>query len=181
MRNFKVFIVVVVIISAVLSLLYLSLIALRIQRYAFSFNTFNLILYSKKGSYKIDYCIEYVKDKIRNDNVNVKVLYEDENSDKELIKILKSNPNYIILKIDEDKILSRNTILIFADRENSKEQRRAQKIKVYLTSKNINCSIITDTKENLTGYNIIRLQIPQNLNKYTAGDAVLKAVYALLE
>lgn len=177
LKNFKFFIIAFIVVLTFLSLLYLSFIALRIQKYAFKENkTFGIILYTKTPSNKINSSLKYVKNKINEYGWDA-VIAEYKDEDENIIESIKKHPNYYIFEINEGKsIINSDTILIRIRKNDEREYERAQNIKKYLLSKNIKVNIVTNPLEKTNGYNVTKLEISKNCGYESAKDLILKAV-----
>ncbi|MCX7884041.1 MAG: hypothetical protein N2448_03305 [Caloramator sp.] len=177
MKNFKFFIIALVALLTFLSLLYLSFIALRIQKYAFKENKpLGILLYTKTPSEKINSSLKYVKEKINEYGWDA-VIVQYNSEDEKIIESIKNYQSYYIFEINEGKnIISSNTILIRIRKNDEKEYKRAQNIKKYLLSKNIKVNIVTSTLEKTKVYNVIKLEISEKSGYEGAKDLILKTI-----
>ncbi|SKA76688.1 hypothetical protein SAMN05443428_101244 [Caloramator quimbayensis] len=180
LKNFKVFIIAVIAVFTFLSILYLSIIALRIQKYAFKENKpLGIIFYTKTPSNKLNSSLTYVKQKINEYGWDAVIIeYNDEyEKDEKILESIKKYTKYYIFEIDEGRsVINSNTILLRLRKNDEREYERALKIKNNLSDKNIKLNIVTNTLEKTKGYNVIKLEISDKNSYESARDLILNAV-----
>ncbi|WDC85044.1 hypothetical protein PL321_05840 [Caloramator sp. mosi_1] len=132
MKYIKVFVIGTILTITVLTILYLTKIARRVQEYTFAVNDgFKIVLYTSSsnsfndGSMKeiLNY-IETSQNGLGVEFINLGYLRDKKLIDKKLINITKENGKYIILDLCvNDKMVNKDTILL-----------RVEKMKIMMTT-----------------------------------------------
>ncbi|MBZ4664412.1 MAG: hypothetical protein JG776_2130 [Caloramator sp.] len=192
MKYFKVFIITTIIAVTVLSILYLTKFARRIQEYTFlGEDSFNIVLYTTSDNSFSDGSIKDLLDYIENLQngfgvkfINLGYVGDKEILERKLSRITKENGRYIILDICvNDKMVNKDTILLRVEKNENYDSNinYANKIRDILNKDRVN--ILGESKCYMQefGDKALRVEISSKNTINDAKKLIDKVMYAIFK
>lgn len=192
MKYFKVFIITTIIAVTVLSILYLTKFAKRIQEYTFlGEDSFNIVLYTTSDNSFSDGSIKDLLDYIENLQngfgvkfINLGYVGDKKTLERKLSRITKENGRYIILDICvNDKMVNKDTILLRVEKNENYDinMNYANKIRNILNKDRVN--ILGESKCYMQefGDKALRVEISSKNTINDAKKLIDKVMYAIFK